>query len=689
MKFSQCDLVVLGGGPPCQGVSGLNSDRKGALKDQRSNLFVHLPRIESLLQRHFRWCPVHTLMESVSSMDSSDRNIMSQGIGRDPVHCDAGVLTWCHRPRLYWCSWELLEGEGAALDHSPLGPPHLLLTAHVPISDFVQPGWLKVDPDSSFPTFTTSRPRASPGRKPAGISQCNQAELQRWREDLHRFPPYQYLEKHCLVNKHNELRLPSISERELMMGFPLGYTAPCSTKAHRQSVDTADKRLSLLGNSWSVPVVAWLLGQLLTQLGICDPVSPQEIMDRCRPGGSSTVLGRLCRLPLQPARPSSGDPVLLARALSNLVTMKGEDLLISAPSSQLVRHHRLRATVPAKLWTWKTIAGWRWRHGSEHINALELRAILTSIRWRVEHCQHVGCRILHLTDSLVSLHALTRGMGRAQACDTLAGLQNQQPNLKGQLQGAWRLLKAWHQNELPSRAPPFPEHVVQALAGWAFFQGHYSFGVSVLVGFYCMLRTGEVLQLRASNILVSSTERTALLSLGLTKTGKRQGAAESVVVTHEPTFFLLKRWKDVAGAAAPLTPSPGKWRALFNQGLEALQVTSFEFRPYSLRRGGATWWFGKHQNMDRILVQGRWQTQKSARVYLNEGLAVLAQMRLPRTDPTLRSFLTVFSNTSRLCNFSKLEPPASTGSPGGRGKKRQNKGRRARKARFNLPCFPL
>ena len=34
--FSQASLIVVGAGPPCQGVSGLNADRKGALKDERS-----------------------------------------------------------------------------------------------------------------------------------------------------------------------------------------------------------------------------------------------------------------------------------------------------------------------------------------------------------------------------------------------------------------------------------------------------------------------------------------------------------------------------------------------------------------------------------------------------------------------------------------------------------------------------
>lgn len=51
--FSQAQLVVLGAGPPCQGVSRLNADRRGALKDASSSLFSHVPRVRSLLQRAF------------------------------------------------------------------------------------------------------------------------------------------------------------------------------------------------------------------------------------------------------------------------------------------------------------------------------------------------------------------------------------------------------------------------------------------------------------------------------------------------------------------------------------------------------------------------------------------------------------------------------------------------------------
>lgn len=60
------------------------------------------------------------------------------------------------------------------------------------------------------------------------------------------------------------------------------------------------------------------------------------------------------------------------------------------------------------------------------------------------------------------------GQGRALASDTLAALQDQQPNLRRCMPGAWRLLKTWNINEIPNRAPPLPQHVVHAMCGCAF-----------------------------------------------------------------------------------------------------------------------------------------------------------------------------------------------------------------------------
>lgn len=410
-QFSQVSMVIIGAGPPCQGVSGLNSDRKGALRDQRSSLFQEVPRIRDQVKRHFAWCPVYVLMESVASMDKRDRDIMSEGIGSSPIMCDAGTLTWCHRPRLYWCDWELRESEGQSIQAREEGvPPLLTLTGRQDLTEVIRAGWLKVSPEKPFPTFTTSRPRSAPGRKPAGVHQCSSSDLQRWEADRYRFPPYQYRQEHCLVNRRDALRVPDVSERELMLGFPLNYTAGCYAKQYRRHDSYNDCRLTLLGNTWSVPVVAVLLNQLFSLLGMMSSWTPQDILEEMRPGHTHSTQGRLFRLPLNPpSTTTQDDSAALAFRLGNLISVKGEDIMLTTPTSQMVKYHRLRATVPAKCWRWKVVAGWRWTKVGDHINCLELRAILTTMKWRLEHAGHRQTRLIHLTDSLVCLHALTRG----------------------------------------------------------------------------------------------------------------------------------------------------------------------------------------------------------------------------------------------------------------------------------------
>ena len=80
-KYSQAALVLIRAGPPCQGVSGLNADRRGALKDHRSSLFVRVDRIRALVKEKFPWAQVRYLAESVASMDSQDRKVMSESLG--------------------------------------------------------------------------------------------------------------------------------------------------------------------------------------------------------------------------------------------------------------------------------------------------------------------------------------------------------------------------------------------------------------------------------------------------------------------------------------------------------------------------------------------------------------------------------------------------------------------------------
>ena len=135
------------------------------------------------------------------------------------------------------------------------------------------------------------------------------------------------------------------------------------------------------------------------------------------------------------------------------VSVKGEDLLLQLGSDLPARYHRLRASIPSKLWRWKDVAGWRWTGDVEHINALELRAVKTAIVWRLKELEEKERRFLHLVDSLVVLHALSRGRSSSRRLRrTLCRIGALQ--LAGGLVGIWGYVDT-HQNpaDRPSRRP--------------------------------------------------------------------------------------------------------------------------------------------------------------------------------------------------------------------------------------------
>lgn len=243
----------------------------------------------------------------------------------------------------------------------------------------------------------------------------------------------------------------------------------------------------------------------------------------------------------------------------------------------------------------------------------------------------------HLLDPVVAdyLEFLwAQGFGRAEASNVLAALQDSQPQLEGKLNESWRLLKAWTTNEVPNRAPPLPFDVLHAMIGHAIFHKRSAFALTLLLGYHGLLRTGEILAITPKHVTVSKPKGPAVISLGLTKAGKRQGAAESVTIYAEDSFRRLYQYVSQASSSRSSQPIAGPshvWRKQFATTLSALSFSSWDFRPYSLRRGGATEAFRSHGNLDRLLLAGRWQSAKTARVYLNEGLAVLAELKLPWT----------------------------------------------------------
>ena len=119
---------------------------------------------------------------------------------------------------------------------------------------------------------------------------------------------------------------------------------------------------------------------------------------------------------------------------------------------------------------------------------------------------------------------------------------------------------------------------------------------------------------------------------------------------------------------------------MFQTTVEALGLEQYQYRPYSLRRGGATFYFQRHGQLDRLLLQGRWQSSKTARLYINSGLAILAETEL-NLAPHARMFHKQFLRTKSL-PLPQLEH-AIHGRAGGSGRTNSTR-RQKRKNKENM-----
>ena len=60
--------------------------------------------------------------------------------------------------------------------------------------------------------------------------------------------------------------------------------------------------------------------------------------------------------------------------------------------------------------------------------------------------------------------------------------------------------------------------------------------------------------------------------------------------------------------------------------LRRLGFAEDDYTPYSLRRGGATWFFQSSLSLDATVARGRWSCNKTAKQYIDEGIFQLAQV---------------------------------------------------------------
>ena len=278
-----------------------------------------------------------------------------------------------------------------------------------------------------------------------------------------------------------------------------------------------------------------------------------------------------------------------------------------------------------------------WRRRRRGTIALEDRSLTANTRVRYFNAVRKVVPILEASsvpwdETLVAWidEQYLSGEGITGVGDALCGLQHFAPFCKGHLCQAWKLYRVWCKVEKPRQAPPLPYIVFLGILGRSVEQESIRMTALLALGFWGMLRTGELLKLQFRHILLAGD--TAVVQLGQTKTGLRRAVDENVVLYDTVPRLILSTLMDIHKDSSPRATiwpySAQEFRDQYKQLLNFFCIGQI-FRPYSLRRGGATEDFRVHGLMERTLIRGRWGTSTAARQYIQEGLSALTGIHIP------------------------------------------------------------
>ena len=231
---------------------------------------------------------------------------------------------------------------------------------------------------------------------------------------------------------------------------------------------------------------------------------------------------------------------------------------------------------------------------------------------------------------------------------TLSAFRRFYPQLRYKFPLSRQYFSNWKSVHVSQQATPLPSSALFAIAGAAVACSEYSFACLLLVGFLAFLRTSEMVFLKFSQLHVSA-DGAIILVLPSSKTSRDK--PESISVNDVKVAALLLYLRQQAKSDRIWDGSVPQFRAYLSHFCAFLSLEEHHFTAYSIRRGGASSAFPRGTSFDQLLVTGRWQSIKTARIYLDTGRAALIQQAFSsRSSRLLASFsnqLLAFCNQLR------------------------------------------
>ena len=414
-EYPEVEEIHLWAGFPCTDLSSVNAMGKG-LEGPQSSLFFEIPRICGVLRDAApAYIKVKTAVENVASMSKDECQRISDTLGIAPYHLNPADAVPMQRPRLCWCSEEV-EGavEGISFRHEEFWTVVEAKAPYPTMEQWLTPGvvWEGGEQGYILPTALKSIKRTRPPPRPAGIQRCDRDTLARWQSDSYRFPPYHYLERFVFW-QGPKWRLANSREKELLLGYGSGHTELCysASKIKQSKVAYEDERLSLLGDSFSIYSFCIIAAAFCKKF--ISRVSYEHLAGRMGIAPGIVIpIHRTCRIQRSLAYGDGGElqqftPRELNKVLLSRTNHTGSDVRIST-GEILNPKAAVRQSIQASWWKWQHCFAVKWKQ-RDHINLLELRSILLSIKFHVTHLRHSDLRIFHLTDSYICMSVISKG----------------------------------------------------------------------------------------------------------------------------------------------------------------------------------------------------------------------------------------------------------------------------------------
>lgn len=223
----------------------------------------------------------------------------------------------------------------------------------------------------------------------------------------------------------------------------------------------------------------------------------------------------------------------------------------------------------------------------------------------------------------------TNGDSLTTAEHTLYAVLFYMPKYRNKLYTTVSAIEGWRRIKPHHSHPPLTWPLTALLSVAMAINGHIQHSIATLVAFDGFLRIGEMIRLQTSDIQILPNDSSKLnIAIAKAKTGKNQ----SVVIYNPHVIAILQTYiqhRRQQKKVQLFDLSEQQYRTIFTRTLAALGLSNMGFTPHSLRHGAATWAYFLGDDINNILVRGRWTTDKARQRYIQTTRAILIRQQIP------------------------------------------------------------